>query len=80
MDDFIMYKVVEKDNNIICQCEKIPSIVHELSQSLVVMHSYLTGCIKRIQKDNLEKELLLNQLDKTNKHLEIISQKIHQMI
>lgn len=75
-----MEKEFSSNERKICNCKNIPSIVHELSQSLVVIHSYAKGCGERLKKDNFDKEQLINHLETVNKHVQIISEKIQNLL
>lgn len=68
------------DTNKVCCCHKIPEITHELTQSLLVMYSYIKGCEERIKNDALDFKQLLNALQKMNKQVNIMAHKIQELI
>lgn len=51
--------------------------IHELNQSLTVIKTYLSGCIIRLQRNELSTDQTLSTLQKINDHTEVLTRKIH---
>lgn len=60
-----------------CCCKKIPTLSHELNQSLVILHSYTKGCNERIKKNDSDLKQLALTFEKIN--VQIMTCKIHHM-
>lgn len=56
MDDLNRIKHAQSDKNTPYHCSQIPTIVHELSQSILVIHAYVCGCSERLKNSNLSPE------------------------
>lgn len=63
-----------------CNCSKIPAIYHELSQSLLVIYAYVSGCRERLKIDTIDKQQLSEVLQKINIHTDIIAQNLQYLI
>lgn len=74
-----MDKIINSSNEYKCFCSNIAQINHELTQSLLIIHSYIKGCTERIKEDNLDAAQLNSVFEKINKHIELMSSKIHSM-
>jgi hypothetical protein len=55
------------------------SIVHELAQSLLIIHAYVRGCIERIKNNSLDIERLKELLIKVNQQVQIMSKNIYYL-
>lgn len=80
MDDFNRIKHAQLDTNKPCHCSQIPTMVHELSQSILVIHAYVCGCSERLKNSALDDDHLAVVLKKINHHLELISNKINLIL
>ncbi len=79
MDGFVVKKAPLIIDKMPCECNKIHGFLHELSQSLLVIHAYVNGCNERVKDNTLSKEQIVDVLSKINKHAEIISNNVHCM-
>ncbi len=80
MDIFNQIIEVKFHQDATCQCSKIPTIIHELTQSLVVIQAYVNGCTERMKDNTLNHEQIAMVLGKINHHTEKISDKIYSML
>jgi hypothetical protein len=62
-----------------CACSKIPSLVHELNQSLTIIYAYVNGCSERLKENSLDNKVLFDIFNKINKQTEIMKDKIHKI-
>ncbi len=53
--------------------------LHELSQSLLVIHAYVNGCNERLKENTLDSRQLFNALRSINEQIEVIGIKIHDL-
>lgn len=67
----------KSDNSSICQCSKMPDFLHEIAQSVLIIHAYASGCSERLKGDALDNKQLTDIFKKINKHTGIIGEKIH---
>ena len=59
-----------------CQCSKLPILSHELTQSLMIINAYISGCNERIKKNTININEIVDVLNKMNKQVELISQRL----
>lgn len=59
--------------------EIISKLIHELTQPLMVIHTYVNGCIYRLQEDKLDNAQLLEILSSVKQHAGILGRTIHQL-
>ena len=71
------FKPYYKD--VICQCHKIPAFLHELTQSILVIHAYINGCNERLKTSTLENEHLGEAFSAISKQTEAIGFNIHSL-
>ncbi len=67
--------IIESEKN--CQCEKIGGLLHELIQSVQVIHAYAWGCQKQLQSDDMQKEEFKKILHIICEQSHIMGNKIH---
>ena len=66
--------------DVICHCDKLPVFLHELNQSLLIIHAYVSGCSERIKVNGLNNEQLSAVFKSINEHTELINNKIHDVL
>jgi hypothetical protein len=76
MNDLSRIKHHQPDKNTPCYCGQAPVIAHELSQSILVIRAYVTGCSERLKNTTLDYEQIGVVLGKINHHVELIGRKI----
>lgn len=59
---------------------RMPNIVHELAQSLLVIHAYVRGSLERIKKNNLTIEQLNSLLLKIKEQIELLFKILYCLI
>ena len=59
-----------------CQCHKIPGFLHELNQSLLVIHAYINGCRERLKENTLDNKQLIDVFSAISKQTDIIDENI----
>jgi hypothetical protein len=59
--------------------EEISAWVHELSQSLLVMNTYISGCMHRLEQNRLNNDQVLEIIKKIAEQIKILGIKIHRM-
>lgn len=67
--------VVQQQNSI-----RMPKIVHELAQSLLIIHAYVRGALERIKKNDLTIEQLKSLLIKINEQIELLFKILYCLI
>ena len=72
-----MEKEFKSYKKTICHCNKISVFLHELAQSLSVIHAYVNGCNERLKENALDNKQLFEALRTVNKQTEIMATKIH---
>ena len=68
---------LKMDEHTICVCNKMPHLTHELSQSLMIINAHVNGCSEPLKEKKLDLNQLPQILNKIDKHLEIMGNKIH---
>ncbi|PJD91477.1 MAG: hypothetical protein CK424_06590 [Legionella sp.] len=61
----------------ICQCGKIGTLLHELTQSIQVIHAYAWGCQNQLQNDELVMQEFRSILQIICEHSHLMGNKIH---
>ena len=79
MDSYTRIIELDVHENSLCTCSKIPSIIHELTQSLVVIQAYVQGCCVRMNDNTLNNEQLALVLGKISLHTQTMSNTIQCM-
>jgi hypothetical protein len=59
---------------------KVSKIVHELAQSLLIIHAYVRGCIERIKNNNLDFNQFSAILSKINEQINLMFSKLQLLI
>jgi hypothetical protein len=57
----------------------VSGLLHDLSQSLLVIHAYVSGCNERMKNNGLSAGEFSEALKKIDSHTEIMGHKIHTM-
>ena len=68
------------NQKLICNCKRNAEIAHTLSQSMMVIHAYVTGCKQRLKENVLDQDQLMMVFDKINQHVELMSNTVHGML
>jgi phosphoglycerate-specific signal transduction histidine kinase len=55
------------------------TFVHELNQVLMIINTYLLGCIKRLEKPNVNIEQIIIVMHKIIKQVDLLSKKIQDL-
>ena len=79
MEDIIVEKESKSCNTVSCQCHKIPAFLHELSQSVLIIHAYVNGCQARLKESTLDNKKLVEAFSVINKQTEIIVENIRHL-
>lgn len=54
-------------------------LAHELTQPLMVISTYVSGCLNHLHKEKFDKMQLINAMEKVVEHVNIVGEAIHSM-
>lgn len=78
MNHFILNDEQQEESNE-CIVKTVSGFLHDLSQSLLVIHAYVSGCNERIKNNGLSAGEFSEALKKIDSHTEIMGHKIHAL-